>query len=363
MTATPTPIPAAAPDGAHRLRQPPARQPVETWRGHGRLADRLLDRARSRAPPRRPRWPRTRRAGSSSWSSRRHPALGPPARGRGPDGGGAAARLLERLERSGGAHAGPAPAGRARLVHRRLQRRAEPDRDDPRGGPHARSTRWTGSARLRRRGTRGSTTTWRSSDRAVDRIGGPVNLIGDCQGGWLAAIYAALQPRSRPHADPGRRPDRLPRRRRGDRRLRAHARPARRPVLLPGHRRCGRRRAEGRADAGRLRDDQAGERGREAARTARAARRRRPRGALPGVRGLVQAHPGHPRRVLPLDRRAPVPRQQAGARASSTTGGARVDLASVDCPLYLLAGEADHITPPPQVFAMADAAPRRRRRP
>ena len=32
-------------------------------------------------------------------------------------------------------------------------------------------------------------------DRAVDEIGGgPVNLVGDCQGGWLATIYAALHP-------------------------------------------------------------------------------------------------------------------------------------------------------------------------
>jgi poly(3-hydroxybutyrate) depolymerase len=31
-------------------------------------------------------------------------------------------------------------------------------------------------------------------DRAVDQCGGRVNLIGDCQGGWLAAIYAALAP-------------------------------------------------------------------------------------------------------------------------------------------------------------------------
>ena len=31
-------------------------------------------------------------------------------------------------------------------------------------------------------------------DRAIDQIGGPVNLIGDCQGGWLATIYAALHP-------------------------------------------------------------------------------------------------------------------------------------------------------------------------
>jgi poly(3-hydroxyalkanoate) synthetase len=29
---------------------------------------------------------------------------------------------------------------------------------------------------------------------AIGEIGEPVNLIGDCQGGWLAAIYAALRP-------------------------------------------------------------------------------------------------------------------------------------------------------------------------
>jgi poly(3-hydroxyalkanoate) synthetase len=29
---------------------------------------------------------------------------------------------------------------------------------------------------------------------AIELIGGPVNLIGDCQGGWLATIYAALYP-------------------------------------------------------------------------------------------------------------------------------------------------------------------------
>ena len=29
---------------------------------------------------------------------------------------------------------------------------------------------------------------------AIARIGGPVDLVGDCQGGWLATIYAALNP-------------------------------------------------------------------------------------------------------------------------------------------------------------------------
>jgi poly(3-hydroxyalkanoate) synthetase len=31
-------------------------------------------------------------------------------------------------------------------------------------------------------------------DRAIVLAGGRVNLVGDCQGGWLAAIYAALRP-------------------------------------------------------------------------------------------------------------------------------------------------------------------------
>lgn len=31
-------------------------------------------------------------------------------------------------------------------------------------------------------------------DRAIAHAGGRVNLVGDCQGGWLAAIYAALNP-------------------------------------------------------------------------------------------------------------------------------------------------------------------------
>jgi poly(3-hydroxybutyrate) depolymerase len=31
-------------------------------------------------------------------------------------------------------------------------------------------------------------------ERSIAHIGGPVNLVGDCQGGWLATIYAALRP-------------------------------------------------------------------------------------------------------------------------------------------------------------------------
>ncbi len=35
--------------------------------------------------------------------------------------------------------------------------------------------------------------------------------------------------------------------------------------------------------------------------------------------------------------------------------GRRADLANITCPLFLLAGSADHITPPAQLFAAADA--------
>ena len=37
-------------------------------------------------------------------------------------------------------------------------------------------------------------------------------------------------------------------------------------------------------------------------------------------------------------------------------GGERVDLGRITCPLFLLAGADDHITPPEQVFALADHA-------
>ena len=37
-------------------------------------------------------------------------------------------------------------------------------------------------------------------------------------------------------------------------------------------------------------------------------------------------------------------------------GGEHVDLRRIECPLLLLAGAQDHITPPPQVFALADHA-------
>jgi poly(3-hydroxybutyrate) depolymerase len=54
------------------------------------------------------------------------------------------------------------------------------------------SLEWIGATRETRNASIGDYIAF--VERSVEAIGGPVNLIGDCQGGWLAAIYAALHP-------------------------------------------------------------------------------------------------------------------------------------------------------------------------
>ena len=109
-------------------------------------------------------------------------------------------------------------------------------------------------------------------------------------------------PRAGEHAHAGRRPDRLPRRRGPDHRVGPHAVLDRRHGLLRGPRGLRRRRHAGRLHPRRLRRDQAGERGRQAAAAAGQPRRPGPPAPLRGVRGLVQAHPGPAGRLLPVDR-------------------------------------------------------------
>ena len=48
-------------------------------------------------------------------------------------------------------------------------------------------------------------------------------------------------------------------------------------------------------------------------------------------------------------------RDNALIRGKLTVGGERVDLRRIRCPVNLLAGATDHITPAPQVFALAGA--------
>jgi poly(3-hydroxybutyrate) depolymerase len=192
-------------------------------------------------------------------------------------------------------------------------------------------------------------------EQAIDHIGDPVNLIGDCQGGWLATIYAA------------RRPERV------------------NTLTI----------------AGAPIDFHAGEPVIHAA-----LRWLAPDGDLAFYRGLVAAGGGVLRGehmlagfialkpdneiarqmqlLANLDNPAHVERYgefedwfkhtQAipGAfylwivehlfrdneliAGRLEVGGERIELARIECPLNLLAGAADHITPPDQVFALADSA-------
>ena len=124
-----------------------------------------------------------------------------------------------------------------------------------------------------------------------------------------------------------------------------------------GARRRRRRRAQGRVHARRLRRSSSRETelGKQLQLLAHLARRRATSSATAHFEDWFKHTQDIPGRLLPVDRRAPVPRQRAASRGELEIGGERVDLARIDCPLNLLAGAKDHITPPEQVFALADA--------
>ena len=94
----------------------------------------------------------------------------------------------------GRADADRASSGGAPLVRRRLQPEPEPGADGARGRAHAALyvLEWLGATPETKNA---SIVDYLESVRsAIARIGEPVNLIGDCQGGWLATIYCALYP-------------------------------------------------------------------------------------------------------------------------------------------------------------------------
>jgi poly(3-hydroxyalkanoate) synthetase len=192
-------------------------------------------------------------------------------------------------------------------------------------------------------------------DRAVEHAGGLVNLIGDCQGGWLATIYAALAPeRVNTLTIAGAPVD-------------FHAGE---PVIgalmermAPGGD-LSAYRALVAAGGGTLRGDQmlAGfiliKPDSEVARQAQL---------------LANIHdPEHVARYREFEdwfkHTQDIPgafylwivehlfRDNELVRGELEVAGERVDLARIECPLNLLGGATDHITPPEQVFALADAA-------
>jgi poly(3-hydroxybutyrate) depolymerase len=191
--------------------------------------------------------------------------------------------------------------------------------------------------------------------RAVEHCGGRVNMIGDCQGGWLATIYAALYPEQINTLTLAGAP------------IDFHAgEPVVHEVLsrlAPG----GDLRfyeALVKADGGVLKGEHM-------------------------VAGFVMIEPGAEisRQIdllLNLDDAAYVARyaqfedwfkhtqdvpggfylwiithlfrDNGLINGAITIRGRRVDLANISMPLYLLAGATDHITPPDQVFAIAALA-------
>jgi poly(3-hydroxyalkanoate) synthetase len=189
--------------------------------------------------------------------------------------------------------------------------------------------------------------------QATDHIGGPVNLIGDCQGGWLATIFAALHPERVHTLTIAGAPIDF---HAGDAVIHDYVR-----LLSP--------------DDLRFYEDVV----------------RLGGGVLKGefmlngfilikpesevakhVQLLANIHdPDHIARHRAFEdwftHTQDIPgafylwivehlfRDNALIRGELTVGGERVDLRRIECPVNLLAGEADHITPPAQVFALADA--------
>jgi len=189
----------------------------------------------------------------------------------------------------------------------------------------------------------------------VEQLGGRVNLVGDCQGGWLATIYAALYPESMHTLTVAGAP------------IDFHAG---NPlifdwmkVLSPAHDLAFYRQLVARND-----------------------------GALPGeylLGGFIAMQPDvELSRQLQLLAHINEPEHVARYRQFETwfkhtqpipgtfylwivehlfqnnelisgelvVGDRTVKLSDISCPLYLVAGITDHITPPQQVFALADHA-------
>jgi poly(3-hydroxyalkanoate) synthetase len=192
-------------------------------------------------------------------------------------------------------------------------------------------------------------------DRAIDHAGGPVNLIGDCQGGWLAAIYAAL------------RPERINTLTLAGAPIDFHAGE---PVihaamrsLAPGGN-LAFYRALVTAGGGVLRGDHmlagfiAIKPDNEIGRQMQLLANIRDRAHVERYREFedwfkhTQAIPG----AFYLWIVEHLFRDNELIKKELEVQGDLVDLGRIDCPLYLLGGESDHITPPDQVFAIADYA-------
>lgn len=191
-------------------------------------------------------------------------------------------------------------------------------------------------------------------DRSIRRMGGRANLVGDCQGGWLAAIYAALYPQRVHTLTLAGAPIDF---HAGESVIASSTRvltgtfgltPYRALVALGGGTMPGRAvlanfiAIQPQAEIARQFDLLA-----NITDDAHVARYRvfedwfKHTQDIPGAFYLWL--------VEHLFRRNEL------IAGELVIAGRRVDLAAITCPLFLLAGSTDHITPAPQLFAAADA--------
>jgi poly(3-hydroxyalkanoate) synthetase len=191
-------------------------------------------------------------------------------------------------------------------------------------------------------------------DRVVQELGGRVNLVGDCQGGWLSAIYAALNPERVNTLTLAGAPIDF---HAGDSLIAASTKvltgalgmaPYRALVALNGGNMSGRAvltnfiLMQPQTEVGRqlallenLDDPEHVERYRQFEDWFKHTQ------DIPGAFYLwLVEHLFHRNELI--DGRLVI-------------DGRRADLAHITCPLFLLAGARDHITPPPQLFAAAAA--------
>lgn len=191
-------------------------------------------------------------------------------------------------------------------------------------------------------------------DEAVERLGGRVTLAGDCQGGWLATIYAALRPGAVAGLAIGGAP------------IDCHAGQGAMSEALHRQSRCS-------GSMWRYRALVAGGLGVHRGRSQiMGFKMMEPAGELSRLADLW-AHiddPKHVQRFRDFNRWFEHPQDMPGAfylwvvehlfvRNELAAGtlevdGEVVDLSRISMPVHLLAGSKDHITPPEQVWALAD---------
>ena len=272
--------------------------------------------------------------------------------------GRAAARLLPGAPaRQGRRGPGPraAAAGGPRLVHRRLRRRPVPDPDGARRGSDPGAVPGLGRRDPGDEG-RGRRGVPRGDARGGRRPRRPRPPRRRLPGRLARGDLHRAAPADRGDADDRGRAGRLPRRGAAHPRLDPAAVAGRPDGLLPRARRGRRRRAARRGAARRFQGDAAAGRDRPPARRPRAPRRP---GAIVARYATFENWFQHTQ---------PIPgafylwivehlfQRNELVAGTLVVEGRIVDLSAISCPLYLLAGSSDHITPPPQVFALADFA-------